>query len=636
MSMINNYTSQYFSLNSNSKPIAKELKVKELKGEIKGHLVKENFVQSIAHSATEPVRNAKYFANALKGEGNDYTVGKIHDLTLMLGGLGIAAVLQSNYVKPVNKVMEFVGFSSFFGAMAIWPKMIINPLVNAVKGVDMNQEYVDSSGKRKPFYQDSQYLPWDLMDDKQINKMGDKLGVPENIKDRKKHIQEKAKQVATQTNTLWMLTAGIATPVISSLMANYIQRPVRDITEAVRVKNAAKEAGLKNIDELLNVGNNPYKKIVVNPIASLLSAVKPSKKAPATIDEHIIAFEKAYDALLGKDLNPADEYNFKRFVSGINKPIKNADGISVVGDEWAKVPNKIIKALKIDKKLLTAISINQNAHTRTQILTEHLMNTFGNNDDALKEAVKKCVEAIDKPIQKTDVAATILKEKAGEIVASLKEEIAKAPEGQEKELLKNKLEFIAEQQINGKRFKIADNNRIAIETFGRIDNKVLDTKSSWYSVFNVLDAVTANNKNDVTNLVKGFGVDNLYNEPELYKTRFSNMGGKMQFIFNELNMQNQLEKINMHNKMVHSEISKFIGYNNGEKIHNNVSEATTKWVGKTFNEFVRDAANETRFYKGWIKPVAGIGIALLGVTALAITQFGKTNRFNKDVYEVKE
>ena len=50
--------------------------------------------------------------------------------------------------------------------------------------------------------------------------MGNRLGVPKNIPNRRDAIQEKMKKIAIQNNTLWMLTAGFATPVMSALICN--------------------------------------------------------------------------------------------------------------------------------------------------------------------------------------------------------------------------------------------------------------------------------------------------------------------------------------------------------------------------------------------------------------------------------
>ena len=122
--------------------------------------------------------------------------------------------------------MEFVGLGSFFASMALWPKIAIQLPAYLIHGFNVQQQYEDSFGRKKPFYQDPQFLPWDLYADDEINKIGDRLGVPKNIPNRREYIQEKMKKIAIQNNTLWMLTAGFATPIMSALICNALEKPL--------------------------------------------------------------------------------------------------------------------------------------------------------------------------------------------------------------------------------------------------------------------------------------------------------------------------------------------------------------------------------------------------------------------------
>ena len=205
----------------------------------KGYIVKENALQSAGSSITGLAKTGVYFVKAMNGEGTDYTVGRINDGARFLGSLGIAAALASTAKNPKAKMMEFVGFATWFASMALWPKML-GTAVKATKGVDINQEYVDSYGRRKGFFQDAQYITWDLYKDKDLQKMGDKLGVPKNIENRNDAIKEKAKQVATQGNTLMMLTAGFATPLATALICNGLEKPVSKVIERYQLFKAGK------------------------------------------------------------------------------------------------------------------------------------------------------------------------------------------------------------------------------------------------------------------------------------------------------------------------------------------------------------------------------------------------------------
>lgn len=219
-------------------------------GKPKGYLVKENVLQAAVSNVKAYGDSAKFLYNAaIKGEGNDYSVGRINDLTTRLGSLGIASVLAVSKASPVAKGMEFVGLGSWFAAMAIWPQIIGAP-IKWTKGVDINQQYVDSQGRRKQFFQDPQYLLWDLYSDKKLNKIGDKLGVPRDIEDRKTAIQKKIKQVATQGNTLAMLTAGFTTPVIASLVSDQLQKHIV-VPQIEKARKAKGEKILNSLDASL-------------------------------------------------------------------------------------------------------------------------------------------------------------------------------------------------------------------------------------------------------------------------------------------------------------------------------------------------------------------------------------------------
>ena len=55
--------------------------------------------------------------------------------------------------------------------------------------------------------------------------------------------------------------------------------------------------------------------------------------------------------------------------------------------------------------------------------------------------------------------------------------------------------------------------------------------------------------------------------------------------------------------------------------------------GRTFASFMNMAATNTLTYKNWLKRVGLSFVALIAVTAFAISRFGKKNEFNLDVYQ---
>ncbi len=171
---------------------------------------------------SEMFKDFKYDLRALKhsvkGEANDHELGRLNDFGMKLGGLAIASYLFTKKQTPKTKLFEFIGLASFFGAMNLWPKLFLQLPAYLIHGVNIRQKYEDNYGRKKMFYQDHQFIPWDLYSDKEIDKIGDRLGVPKNIPNRRDFIQEKMRKIALQNNTMWMLTSGFSTAIMSALI----------------------------------------------------------------------------------------------------------------------------------------------------------------------------------------------------------------------------------------------------------------------------------------------------------------------------------------------------------------------------------------------------------------------------------
>lgn len=243
-----------------------------------GELIKENIFQSIGNTIKSYADYTKYFYKAaFKGEGTDYSVGKVNDLAIRAGSLGIATVLATTKLFPFAKGMEFVGLSTWFASMALWPKILGAP-IKALYGVDINQKYKDSQGRRKDVYEDNQYRPMDIFryadvngkpltkeeyykkydkDYAYLDKIADKRNIPRNIKNRHEATMNEMGQIAVQGRTLSMATAGIMTPVLSSLAADAVQKPLKNFMSEQRYNKQLKniEALTAQIEKLLGVNS---------------------------------------------------------------------------------------------------------------------------------------------------------------------------------------------------------------------------------------------------------------------------------------------------------------------------------------------------------------------------------------------
>ncbi len=235
----------------------------------KGKLLRGTFLP------TAFVKNMKYNAKALvdgaKGKANDHQLGKVNDVGLVAGMGALAAYLFTMNRTPMKKGMEILGPAAFLASMAIWPKIAIRLPALFVHGVDPMQKYQDSQGRVKPFFQDPQFIPWDLYSDKIMDKAGDRLGVPKDMPNRRAYTQEKMRKVAVQSNTLWMLTAGPATPLLTAMICNMAEKPLGKFFDKQTNKKA---------DELLETVN-------FNDTAKALRSTKTVDKVNEIIGSYI-------------------------------------------------------------------------------------------------------------------------------------------------------------------------------------------------------------------------------------------------------------------------------------------------------------------------------------------------------------
>ena len=204
----------------------------------------------VSSSIFPNVKDTKYNFNALKhgltGKANDHELGKLNDVGMKVGAVALAGYLATQKATPKTKLMEFVGLATFFGAMKLWPKLAIGAPAKAIHGFDPTQEYEDSFGRKKPFFQDAQYQPWDVYSNEQLQKIGDKMGVDKNAQDRNDLTKSNMTKIATKNNTLWMITAGIASAVFSALACNKAEKVIDPALD--KVNNQKADKLLQNFD----------------------------------------------------------------------------------------------------------------------------------------------------------------------------------------------------------------------------------------------------------------------------------------------------------------------------------------------------------------------------------------------------
>ena len=353
--------------------------IKPLEG--KGHLINGNIFNMPALMVKDTIYDAKAFKHAVNGKANDHELGKLNDVGLKIGGLAIAGYLFTRKQTPMTKGMELIGLGSFLASMAIWPKLAIQLPAYLIHGINVQKQYEDSFGRKKPFYQDPQFIPWDLYSDKEIQKIGNRLGVPKNIPNRREAIQEKMKKIAIQNNTLWMLTAGFATPVMSALICNrtepYLAKWLNDR------KN-------KKADKILNNLDKYSEKYKTHTISNKLEEII-SLYGNKPVDNNLI--EKITDAFSLR-LDPVTSESLKEDL----KNLMTSDKVYTIDDNTAKDISKNLKKLfknqKIDDALINAVVPNEDAMIKL-FKDNNFFNTAKETKEfqAIKNKITKTIQA---------------------------------------------------------------------------------------------------------------------------------------------------------------------------------------------------------------------------------------------------
>ncbi len=216
----------------------------------KGKLVRENPIQAAKSNATALKNDVVNLGVALKdGYSSDYSLGRMNDLGIKLGAAGIAGYLFTRKTTPKAKLMEFAGAGVFLGVMQLWQKLFIAAPIKARFGVDINQKYVDSMGNVKRLGMDNQFIP-QLETDEELDKMADNMGLPKNMEFRREYAREKRRKLMLQGNTLNLLAAGAATPVMTALLCNKIEDMVDSHTSQSKLIKSIKD--VDNMQETVN------------------------------------------------------------------------------------------------------------------------------------------------------------------------------------------------------------------------------------------------------------------------------------------------------------------------------------------------------------------------------------------------
>lgn len=206
-----------------------------------GHLVHDTLLSVPKFWLKDIAYDMKSLKNGLNGTANDHQTGKLNDVGLKLGGIGIATYLASRTTDPRVRVMEYVGLGTFLASMSLFPKIAINGPSRVIQGFDIGKEYIDDQGRKKSVLQDPNYIPFDMYrgeyTDEDLQLIGDSMGIPRGIKNRNDLIKEQMRKIGIQNNTLWMLTAGFATPVMTAIICCGLEKVISPAMMTMRNMN---------------------------------------------------------------------------------------------------------------------------------------------------------------------------------------------------------------------------------------------------------------------------------------------------------------------------------------------------------------------------------------------------------------
>ncbi len=233
-----------FNKRQKEEQIYEELKLhaNEVKpNEPKAKLVVENPIEAAASYVKDTKQDfSNLFKAVTTGKLADHPLGRINDLGLKIGSLVIAGFLARNSKSTTEAIMKFVGGGTFIASMSLWPKLFINLPARLVHGFRIDEKYISAQGDKKDLFLDNQFIPWDCYPKDRLMKNAKRAGIDPNDSNSEEKIQRKMQKTALQNRTLWMATAGFATPIMTSLICNRVEPHIQNAVVKHNLERAKK------------------------------------------------------------------------------------------------------------------------------------------------------------------------------------------------------------------------------------------------------------------------------------------------------------------------------------------------------------------------------------------------------------
>ena len=388
-----------------------------------GHLVHDSLLSIPKFWLKDIAYDMKAVRDGIKGTAKDHQTGRLNDVGLKLGGIGIATYLASQTTDPKMRVMEYVGLGTFLACMQLYPLIAINAPSRLIQGYDIGKEYIDDQGRKKSVFQDGNYIPYDMYrgeyTGEDLDIIGDRMGIPRGIKNRDELTKEQMRKIAIQNNTLWMLGAGFATPVMTALICCGLEKVISPAMEIARNKryNSKITEALKNtanmtldIDEIKT--NSLSKKV-----EKLLTKYK-GKEIPKTEFDNLVKLlaDESDDNLkngIKEDLENLFKSEKKSFVlnegsitdiSGLIKNSSTGRNSATFNSIFNPTSSEIEQAIKStgsDGKYMSAEQLRKFKTALKNMFNTKINSSTVANKDALFMQQANIIDNISKYIQKT-------------------------------------------------------------------------------------------------------------------------------------------------------------------------------------------------------------------------------------------
>lgn len=389
-----------------------------------GHLIHDSFLTAPKYFIKDIAYDIKAVKDGFDGNANDHQLGRLNDVGLKLGGVGIATVLAARTTNPMVRLMEYAGLGAFLASMSLYPMIAINAPSRIVQGFDIGKEYVDDQGRKKTVLQDPNYVPFDMYQKdfpgEDLDIIGDRLGIPRGIKNRNDVTKEQMRKIAIQNNTLWMTTAAVV-PVMSALICGGLERVIAPALEKARNANYNSTITrmlhhTENMGD--NVANIPENKLSKD-VSKILENYK-GKELPAAEFENIMR-------LLTKDMDSIAAEGIREDLSNIFATGKNGGKSFAIKENLAE---QIVSSIKNNLPSRNN-AILEKVFVPTTAEVKDILNGFGSKELTEEQLLEFKGELKNlfarKMANETNMPKAALKAYENEILENISKNIQKSP-----------------------------------------------------------------------------------------------------------------------------------------------------------------------------------------------------------------